>query len=71
MIEFKIGLVFWDSPNRFKPKKYHVVNIFEDSGEKVVTYKYWSVKRMGWVFTTEYVWSLEISFKYENHILKK
>jgi hypothetical protein len=52
------GMVFRD----FNNKKCHIVNVFYDDEDQVVTYKHWSKHRNRWVFTTEYTDIFMLSF---------
>lgn len=65
-----VGFIFWDNPKRFKPKKYHVINVFEHEGERIITYKFYVKSKQRWYMNTECEWELKIDFEYNKYVLK-
>lgn len=70
MDEIKVGFVFYDREKTLGRKKYLIVNIFEDSSESVVTYRFWSKTKKRYFYNSEFLWELETCFKF-NLFVKK
>jgi hypothetical protein len=42
----------------------HIVNVFTDEGEEIVTYKRWSKRKQGWYYFSDYLELFMIQFDY-------
>lgn len=56
----QIGDKFYDHYR----KKYHIVNIFKDGGEEIVTYKFWVKRKKRWYYESDYKRLFVIRFDY-------
>ena len=58
--DIKIG----DKYYNYQKIKHHVVNIFSDDGEEIITYKFWSKRKKQWCYKSDYKVLFLIQFKY-------
>jgi len=49
----------------------HVVKTFKDGKDKLITFKYWGIRKQRWFYETVYLWEYEISVKIGVYTLKK
>lgn len=49
----------------------HIVNTFKDGKVKLITYKYWGIRRQRWHYETIYLWEYESGCKHGLYTLKK
>lgn len=64
----EIGFVFYS--RNFKEYKNHVVHTFTIDDELMVVHRRWLKTRQRWEYSVEFLWAMNISFKYENYYLK-
>ena len=56
----QIGDKYYDHNKR----KHHIVNIFKDGEEEIITYKFWVKRKQRWYYESDYKRLLLIGFKY-------
>ena len=59
-MDITVGKKFRNS----KGTKCHVVNIFNDNGKTIITYKYWMKRKKIWVYETDFLYLFLIGFEY-------
>ena len=64
-----VGFVFYSI--NFKEYKHHVIHTFTIDDELMVVHRRWLKKRQRWEYKVEFLWEINIGFKYENYYLKK
>ncbi len=65
--EIKAGDIFYDR----NKKKNHIVNVFKDGEDEIVTYKYYVKRKQRWYYESDYKNLFLIGFDYGDKWIEK